>query len=77
MPVTFLQRQSGVIHPFLIKINVLTIGLGSPNDLWHGLCKNVKLILALPQCLLSIFAVSYVKCDSHYRRFAQVVYSYR
>ena len=64
MAVAFLQRQPGVIHPFLIEINVPTIRPGGPDDLRHGLRQSAELLLALAQRLLGAFALGDVASGS-------------
>ena len=52
MAVAFLQRQPGVIDPLLVEVDIPTIGPGGPNNLWHGIGEEAKLLLALAQHFL-------------------------
>src|SRR5262245_41666767 len=56
--VALFQGEAGVVHPSLIQVDILSIGAGGPDDLWHGLGQLPKVAFTSLQRLLCALLIS-------------------
>src|SRR5215510_8001984 len=60
--VALFQGEAGVVHPSLIQVDILSIGVGGPDDLRQGLRQFPKVAFTSLQRLLCTLLLSDVLC---------------